>query len=90
MTATYNHYIIDLYNRMGHIGGIRMETHLLLSEHPYFSENPIFLLMPMEEKYKPDIKLGIGKENLAVPFSFVSNLERGAIHDYRFPCTLQQ
>ena len=39
---------------------------------------------------KPDIALGSGRGNLAVPLSFVSNLERRAIHDYRFPCTLQQ
>lgn len=31
-----------------------MDTHVLLQENPRFSENPIFVLKPMEEKDKPD------------------------------------
>ena len=31
-----------------------MDTHLFLLENPHFSENPMFVLKPMDEKDKPD------------------------------------
>ena len=56
---------IDPYDGTEDIGENRMETHLLLQENPNFSENPMFVLKPMEEKDKPDY-MQLLSENSAI------------------------